>query len=427
LSEAVNLRDDLLKETKQFRHQADEIQTDSEIRKCAPSLQSCIAQRDWIGELENQVADSELRAEELRGQFQSKLDQLGDEWTEERIVAADTSPSSAQRMISISRKYRSATARCNNRQNRYQRYGKRCQRHTQQLNDIQQLLGAVSIDDALATLRERSLNLEDLGRLRLRESELQQRRFGISDHLARLSERPELPNWVNVMFCVWVVAGLIIGFIGVVTGVTTNAIAGAVYALLGATCGGVAWGWKTHAERNIAGRINRLQNELREMDARLSEARDAIERTTIDDVFQQGSDDYSETKSAAATVSEAQLIKETTEQMSQLTWSARTQETVRSMRRRLSQMRSRFPDLQRDVAAARQDWCELLAQLGFSETVEIDEAFAVWQQVLDARTEHDRWLLAQCECKPYRQSLEHFRQRIEELGHRMHQIGRAHV
>ena len=417
LATAVNCRDALLSEANQFRRDAEQFAVDPEFQKHSATIQSFVDQSQWLQEVDKRIAESQRRSDDLRQQLDTQIEALGADWSASRLQAVDSTPAAHFRMVSMARNYQSVLARRSKLRRRHQRLSGRCQQRLTELNDQLRPLGGATLEDALARTRQKLIELEELGHLKIRETELEQRRVGLRDQSDRLEARLTLPRWVYVVLGVFAVTGTVLAILGLVTGLTTNGIAGTIYALLGVTCGGLAGALKVHFEREVRDSIDRLQDDLRENEIRLRETRTAIEHVTaLETITADGSPPVND----AFRLSEAELIKRTTHRLAELEQLAERQQRIHTLRRRLSEMRSRFQSVQHDVATARQSWCELLTQLGFSETVRIDDAFETWQKVVEANELHRLWASADSELQNLRQTSGTYRQRIEELGHRMH-------
>jgi uncharacterized protein YhaN len=273
-------RDSLLSEAAQLRKTAEELPVDPEVRQHSATIQSFIDQRGWVLELNEKIAASEAAVAGAKESLEKKQAHLGPEWSPARLDAADTSPAAHFRLVSLARHYQAALSRRGRIKRRIERLSALCQQRSAHLDAERKQIGGKTIDEALFLTRQRLTELEDLGHIRLREAELEQRRIGIDDQLRRLEDRLSLPTWVYVVLAFFGVSGLIFSILGIVTGVTTSGIAGAAYALLGTTCGGLAWALKVHFEGQAESTIERLQDEARENEVRLRETRSAILRLT---------------------------------------------------------------------------------------------------------------------------------------------------
>ncbi len=417
LSTAVNGRDTLLAEASQFRREAEQITIDPEIQRHAVTMRSFVDQSHWLQQVHERIVTSQRETDELCQQMDDQFESLGPEWSASRLQAVDTTPAAYFRMVSMARNYQSVLARREKLRRRQQRLSRIRQQRLAELNDQLRQFGGVTLDDALTQTRQKLVELEELGALKLRESELEHRRVGLLNQSKRLQARLTLPKWVYAVLGIFAVTGAVLAVLGLVSGLTTNGIAGTIYSLLGITCGGLTWALKTHFEREVQDSIELLQDELRENEIRLREIRTSIEHVTaLETITADGSVPVND----AFRLSEAELIKHVTQRLIELEQLTQQQQQIHNLRRRLSNLRSRFQSIQRKIATTRQNWCELLTQSGFTETIHVDEAFEVWQNVVEANEIHRLWTSADTKLQNLRQTYETYRKRIEELGHRMH-------
>ena len=427
--------DSLLAEADQFARQAERLNLDPEIQQHAASIQGFVDQVQWIRGLEHAVETAATEFGQLQERLNGSLQELGPQWTAERVKAADASMSSHLKLVDSARKYRTTLARRARVRRRLKQLAQRCQQRMAELNEIQDKLGGLTIEQAIESEELRLANLEDLGRLKLHDSELEQRLIGIGEQLARLGESPTLPKWYRNVLWVFVIVGVIAAIGGLAAAATINWIAGLLFIFIGVTSGGSAWAFKLHYERQVREEIEQLKTRAIEIETELCETREAIRRlTSIGEQTQQiadavhgitsDDDQPSETADSAdnATVgsSEVALIRHTVRHIAALELIAQKNAKTQELRRRMSDYRTRRQNVQRDVATARQDWCELLTQMGFDETVNINDAFTKYEQVVEANEQRRQLEASAEELQDVRDEIESFRCRIEELGNRMH-------
>jgi uncharacterized protein YhaN len=417
LATARSCRRNLMKEVAGMRREITAIDLDPELRKHAATVQGFIDQRDWMQERQQKVTEGEKRVARLKARLDAKRAELGEEWTTERLQSIDCGPDAHFRLLSQARSYRTILSRKKRLHGQVERLTSTCRKQSTEGNEKLQSLGIDSLDEALETTRKQIVDLEDLGRLKLRDAELEQRRIGIEEQLDRLETRINLPHWVYGVLGFFGVSGLMFMLLGMVTGVTTSGLAGMMYLLLGSTSCGLAWKLKSHFEGEVRGAIDRLQGELRQNESRANETRQILIRLTA--VSTRHASPDKQTTTNPAFVSEADLIAEITHRLSELQRLREDREQTKTDRGRLADLRERFQTVQRETATARQAWCDVLLQLGLSESVRIEEAFEGWQKVVEA---HDRWRVwnaAEEDLTRDRQTWNSFRQRIEVLGRRI--------
>src|SRR5205814_1406612 len=132
--------------------------------------------------------------------------------------------------------------------------------------------------------------------------------------------------------------GVILAGWGLVAGLATSGIAGAIYTMLGITCGGLAWGLKIQYEGDARAR-------LAEIDAATTDA--AVEERGIRDSIGAlaGSD--------AATVDPAADVCRIQTRIAELVELAANQRRLRGMRNKLASLRKKRATAHREVATAR--------------------------------------------------------------------------
>ena len=438
LESNLKCHDSLLTEADQFSRQAEGLSLDPEIQQHAVSIQGFADQAQWIRGLEQAVENSLVHVQQLHEQLNDSLGQLGQQWTAERIKRADTTAAAYLQLVSASRNYRSALARRARIRRRLKKLTHRCQQQIAELNSIQEeLADGLTIEQAIQSEELRLGNLEDLGRLKLHESELGQRLISIGDQLVRLGEHPSLPKWYQNILWVFVGVGVMATIGGLIAGTTINWIAGFLFIFIGITSAGSAWAFKLHYERQLRDEIEQLEELSRELETELCETREAVRRlTTFDEQAGQTTDtvganisnEYDQQSVAAepsadaisAATTEVELIRQTVRRIAAFEGISQKGERTQELRRRLSEYRARLQNVQRDVATERQSWCEALTRMGFDETVSIKEAFATYEQVVEANDECKQLESATEELQDVRDEIDSFRSRVEELGHRMH-------
>jgi uncharacterized protein YhaN len=467
LNTANRCRDALLKEAAQLRKQAEALNLDPEIQKHASGIQGFLDQRDWLEELEEQLAASDDEVQRLKADLDRALGELGGDWSLERLRAVDASHTALFRLMARARQYQSAMARRAKLRKRYKHRSDLCHQRSVELNERCRPLGGLSIKEAIAAARQRIDDLEELGRLRRRESELQGRRTAASEKLARLHSDLAPPKWVNAVLWSSVGLGLLLAGAGVYAGLNVNALAGVAYALLGVTFIGYSWAYKKQTAADGQEDAESLQQDIEELDSELQQMRESVARLQhsraplfdvrsshqsepmqaeegsaiafdqeevaeaieTDGEMEDGAVHQAADSAIAATASqantedetEADLIVQAVRELAHLEQLQKQEQSIRSTRRKLTVVRGRFQELQREVSAARQSWCELLVQLGLDETVRINETFETWRRIVEADERRRQWEAAKADRQKQRDSHESFRRRIMELGHRMNQ------
>jgi len=269
-------RNALLTEARQFVEQRKQIAVDPLFHRYGPALQAFVDQRDWIAEVQGFVDETDEKSDALRDKLTERLQELGAEWTEERLRAIDTSHLAGNCLTNRAKEFRELSGRSQKMRDRYRKLSKKFHRRQEKLTAAREEFPGVTIAQAIEQTKEELTRLEDLSRLRIRETELTQRRIGLANQLNRLQLHSALPQWVNAVFIALGIAGLSLGMIGILTGIMTNGFAGLTYALLGAFCTGTPFALKRHFEGEFERKKLLLEDEIREQKLRVKETREAI-------------------------------------------------------------------------------------------------------------------------------------------------------
>lgn len=269
-------RNALLTEARQLVEQRKQIEIDPLFHRYGPALQAFVDQRDWIAEVQELVDETDEKSDKLRDQLTERLQEVGVDWTEERLRAVDTSHLAGNCLTNRAKDFRELSGRSQKLRDRYRKLSKKFHRRQEKLTEARENFPGVTIAQAIEQTKVELTRLEDLSRLRIRETELTQRRIGLANQLNRLQLHSALPQWVNAVFLALGIAGLSLGLIGFITGVTANGFLGLTYALLGAFCTGTPFALKRHFEGEFERKQLLLEDEIREQELRVKETREAI-------------------------------------------------------------------------------------------------------------------------------------------------------
>src|SRR4029079_8579816 len=116
----------------------------------------------------------------------------------------------------------------------------------------------------------------------LKDVELAQRLAGLEQHRERIAPPLALPRWVYVVLGVFAFMGVVLAGWGLVAGVATSGIAGGIYAMLGITCGGLAWGLKIQYEGDAGSRLAGIEDALTTTRLEIRSVQSAIAAETKD-------------------------------------------------------------------------------------------------------------------------------------------------
>ena len=413
IAAAAEHRDRLHVEVRQLRKQLRKQAQQAGNWKYAACMQGCVDQRAWLLELEERSISAGRRVDETELQFEAVREQLGPDWTVGRVDSADTSAVSHQRLAGIARSYQMALTRRTSVKRARKRLATAVQQQTAIVAGRLEELGAASVTDALSAAHERLDQLKDLARLGLHIEELQERQAGIDQHIARVSPRATLPNWVYVILGVFCFSGILLAGGGLITGILHSGIAGATYALLALTCGGLAWGLKAQFEGDIRERLIQLYAESDENLAELASARETLR------LMNGNAQPLAGASAETPATSEKDLIRKASDSIAELEHLARAEQRLKRTTRKLAQMRHRQEISQREVATAGRTWRELLDQRGLPESMGVNHALETWQVLVEAVARLRDWQAANRNLEQVRDLWNGYAQRVKELGHRM--------
>lgn len=433
-------RHSLIAEARDLTAQAKQIDIDPELKRSRPAVQSFIAQRDWIRDLQSFIDGADQQAAVLRQQLAEQIDGLGDDWDLDRLRQIEVQHLVNDCLPVRGREFQELETRKQNLQKKYRRLKRQFHRRQDEVSRLRRQIGDGPIADAIELARDELSRLEDLSRLRVRERELTQRRIGLANQIHRLQIDPTLPEWVYAVFWAIAVSGLCLGLFGIWTGLMTNALSGICYALVGTCSVLMTWGLKRHFEHQVEITRVRLQSEQRETDLRLTETRQAIERTAptmaalrvgqhpespesaasaAGDQATALREQFAGRESAADWLSDIDLLRQCLTRLNDLETLGASEVWVEDTRERLIEMRKQLADMQRDFGAARQNWCSQLTHHGLDETIEVDAALSQRDRVSLAAVTLQRLEALDADTHLARRMIERFRKRVEEQGHRM--------
>lgn len=418
LATATESRNQLLNLARTAKAQAAKLRLPVEYRAHGPSIQGLLDQRTWIRQVQDKVAAQQLEIEPVKRELAGRLQTLGPAWSPKRLDNFDTSPAAHFRLVSVARAFRAALQR----RAKAQRLIKRLEAHCNEQTDAI-LKGMLdhnidALDEGLATTRKQLANLEQLGKLKVQHTELQQRQISLDEERERLESRLILPPWVYFVLILFGITGVGLLFYGLNTGLQLTQVVGAVYTLLIVTCTGIVWAIKNYFEHETQQRLNHV-NAL--TDTNVRKIRDAHQHTrqliTPDLLALNSSLGHT-----AEAFSEAELIKELAQRTTALEHLSAAEQELNTRRKRLNDLRAQLQHREREVGTARQSWQELLTHLGFSPTAGIDEAFETWKTVVEACELKHQFDALQRDHQQQKWIIHSYEQRICEIGKRLHNV-----
>ncbi|WP_339673431.1 DUF4332 domain-containing protein [uncultured Gimesia sp.] len=423
-------RIELKAELSGLRKQIEQAELDNELLNFAPSIQSLVEQQPWMTDLEHQHKSGIASAQELESILQNYLSQ---NQNIRHLTHIKTTPDHNQRLIEAAREYRVAGTK---RKNAHRRYKKVSRKYQQTLASLQEqssrLLNGHSIEAELKRARERMKHLERLSQLRVRESEFVIRQEAVKEQLERLQTNSRLPGWAKKTLFGFALAGAFLVLAGFWRGVSDAKLVGLIFCLSGLFLGGITWAIKKHFEIDVQDQAEELQDESWALDVHLRETRQEIDRILEDEYFALKS--LSEGHSLSShrqretipalnfndeNILRTDLLHELAFKIAELEQLKIAQERAQKTRQLLVKLRNRSQEIQRNFSSKRHEWCECLKHLGLTETLKVDDAFRMWQQVSQANLFRNQLEQAQQKIKPTGDLVDMYFNRIHELGLRM--------
>ncbi len=303
------------------------------------------------------------------------------------LSAVDTSPQAQLTLLDAARAYRVAVGRRSDVRRKYRRLQHAANKREASIQERVERLGKHP-EAAAAELRQRLSSIEQMTELRAREAALDHRGQALRQRLDNFADSLEIPSWVSAVLAIFAIGGAIFAVTGIVTGVTTNTIAGVAYLLLGITCGTIAFKLRHHFEGALQETAERVRDERRAEDIELRRTREEIARLTGATGPAPAADagtniiPLSAARRTEATSTDS--LRDAIREFADLDDLVTSQEKLRRTRKSLTALRARLRKIQQTVEAARQEWCQTLIRVGLPETLDVEGSLATWQQLAHA-------------------------------------------
>jgi len=424
LDAAKHHRADLTQSLQSLRAKLQDLARQRKLQRNGGVLAGFVEQSGWYRDVSQQAAVAGRRADEHRAELDWLLEPLGAEWTLARVDGLDAGPVAHRRILAAAGRYRSAIRRRKRLLGLQKRLRRATHKRRAELDERLKGLGGTSLEDTIAQQTRRIKDLGDLGRLRLHEADLSHRRNRLAEQLQPKETGAEHPQWVSHFLALLLGAGLLVTIVGLFQAALSDVLAGASLIFIGLTGLGVGWGLKRH-EQQMNGAASGNQEELGRIEFELREARAAIARQSASPspAAVATSENNSPLQTADSPpsepgVPEGDLLRTAVSRLAELERWNQTRRAIQARRRRLSELRSRFQAVQRDVSSERQNWCTLLKEVGLPETVKIDAALQAWHRLVEARERVRAVKAAEAERQQLEGWLHSFRTRMDDAGRR---------
>jgi uncharacterized protein YhaN len=420
-------RDERKRHAAEAKRKAETLGPVPEIARAEPAVRAMLGLRDWIKETtaaRQSAAEAKGKAAEAAKRARDKL---GPEWTDAKIAAVNTTPQAQLELAKAARDYRTALGRRADLRRKYRALRDSAAKREADLQEKLARLGR-SPDAAVAELRRRIAAAEQLAELRAKEAAYEHRGKALRQRLEQLVETLDVPPWVSIVLAMFALGGAVFAIMGLVTGVSTSAIAGSAYLLLGVTAGSIAVKLRSHFEVALKETAERVRDERRAEEAELRKVREEIARlnggTGPAPAARPKPDQDRQiiplsAARRAAPVATADTLREFIEEFADLDDIVAEQDRVKARRKRLTQLRARLRKVQQTVEAARQAWCQTLVRIGLAETLEIEASLVLWQQIAEAAAARAAVGLAEREHALLDRALRTIGSQIEAMGRRI--------
>ena len=358
--ECSSLRDVSLRLERQLNEMHD---AESAIRML-PAVRVLLDQTDELqfGQTEEGQRSS---LEELEESLTEQLAELGDGWSRDRLARLDLSPARQQELSRAARAYENSLKKRTKCRRKIEKYSKWNQKEQQELEQQSRNWQGQSAQQMLERTERQLENARESERLNLQTDQIAERLMLIEEQRNSLSESEPLPKGVQYLLTGFTICGAILAVLGIWRGVNASGLAGAVYFLLGLTCGGLGLALKWHFSTEQGDHLQKLADESRGLRRKQAE----VERQLHTLGHQTSSTDLTALTGQLRTYQR---------------WIDRD-EVLQNRRRRASQLRSKLQEICRDVSRDRDQWLQTLRAGGLDETVRIREGWENWQSALELK------------------------------------------
>jgi uncharacterized protein YhaN len=412
LEVASQMRDSLREEVAALGTRRRELGGARRLNKHTVALSGFVEHANWYRDVSQQTSAARARASECQTRLDSRLRELGADWSIDRLEQIDTSPAAHRRLLAAADRFRGALRRRHRLARRHKLLNQAVRKRAAVLEENLKPLGSTSLDQAIADETARQDRLEELKGLEKREAELASRQRALAERSA--ANGAEMPPWIAKFLAALAVSGVVVTMTGAYQAMAAvDLVAGFGLTFIGLTGLGLAWGFKRHHDAQALVDSERAK-DADSVAVQIRETTEAITRLETAATAPCSPD-------AAAPSESGDLehrVAQATERLAQLQGWARARRAIQARRKRLSDLRSRYQSVQRGLSAERQTWCLSLKENGLPESVKIAEALETWQRIADAR-EHLREMKAtSAEREQLQRQLDSFEARMREAARR---------
>jgi uncharacterized protein YhaN len=403
LATAAEHRDRLLAEVRNIRQELQNPGGNDGWRQHAGALRGFVEQRGWLAALEERREAARQHSAVVEQDLHEACERLGPNWTAARLEDAHVSSATERRLMGTAESFRAALVRRKMVERKCRRLRAACRELKDALAETLHDLEGSSIAAALAQARERIPGLNQLTALKLRAQDLSHQMASLEHERNRTAPQLNLPPWVHVVLGVFAFMGVILAGWGFIAGVSTSGITGTIYAMLGITSGGLAWGFKTQYERDARQRLLDVDREAAALAEQLAAMQTEIQEADGGQTIEQTAEEIVETQQDIADLAELET----------------QQQKLKGLRRRLSQMKKKLHQANLEVGTVRHNWQELLQKIGLPHDMPIADAPEHWQLLVDAAAKAEDWKHAGRELSLVDGIRDAYLRQINELSRRL--------
>ena len=348
---------------------AERLGPESELLRYEPAIRAMLGLRPWLSETqqsEKRVAQELRLAIAAAGAEPPSTSQLARAVNKVPIRAADQ-----ERLTAAATAFRTAQARRSVLQRSYKRLQHRSAKHEAALQPYVAALNGRPADAVADEARRRIETAPKLLELSVKESVLGTGGARLRKRLEDLGNNFDVPPWVTMVLALFAVGGAVFAILGLISGVTTSLLVGAIYLLLGLTCGSLAVKLRAHFENAFHETGEAIRDQKRAEEVELRRIRDELARLGQEPVS---------TKDRPA-IDPLEMVHAEVDRLRIASKVESSQRTIASRRKKLTQLRLRLRTAQQELDAVRQNWCKTLQSLGLEETLDVDAALGAWQRM----------------------------------------------
>lgn len=432
IQEEDGTRRRLLEDGRRLLKQSAEIRTRPEIEEHACRIQNLFDQRDKVAAIERRLKGEVRPAKVVQEvpQVQPLLARIDPSWTVERLQHLDVSPKRLQELLQAASLYRRALRKRARTIARYKQRVSSTQKLQKDHEQRTRQLGAGSPQEARAQLQKQIAVLEELAQLKTRREQLAEAAHYLSGPAASRVIGQELPPFFWTVLWFFAAGGILLlacglyaaghNYANIVRGEWSAALIGAIYGLMGLAALSLAYTMRQHFTSQSI-QISGMGNEHERLQQELARIDESIDRLTRRDALRPSMAASVPRPGETAPVVDTQLLSRLRQELADLKSLEVLGERIERRRNKLSLMRQKLQEVQKEVSRRRREWGEGLRQRGLTETLKIEPAIQAFAQLTEAKAV---WQQAQLGghdgLNRDQQDLDEFHRQVELLGQQLH-------